>query len=91
MSERDELNYYEITTERNKAFIFSSWPLIVHLLCKNLIAFIRISRRELINTEVKDFTAVLTVVFNELRVLSRQKFPSRKFLKSMSTLKEKLK
>ena len=53
--------------------------LIVPLLRKNLIAFIRISRRELIHTEVKDFTAVLTVVFNELRVIGRQKFPSRNF------------
>ena len=54
--------------------------LIVPLLCKNLIAFIRISRRQLIHTGVKGFTAVLTVVFNKLRVLDRQKFPSRNFL-----------
>ena len=54
--------------------------LIVPLLCKNLIAFVRISRRQLIHTGVKGFTAVLTVVFNKLRVLDRQKFPSRNFL-----------
>lgn len=54
--------------------------LIVLLLCKNLIAFIRISRRQLIHTGVKGFTAVSTVVFNKLRVLDRQKFPSRNFL-----------
>ena len=80
VSERDELNYYEIRTERNKALIFSTWMLIVPLLCKNLIAFVRISRRQLIHTRVKGFTAVLTVVFNKLRVLDRQKFPSRNFL-----------
>ena len=54
--------------------------LIVPLLWKNLIAFIRISTRQLIHTGVKGFTAVLTVVFNKLRVLDRQKFPSRNFL-----------
>ena len=56
--------------------------LIVPLLRTKLIAFIRISRRELIHTEVKDFTAVLTVVFNELRVIGRKKFPSQNFFKS---------
>ena len=60
--------------------MFSTWILIVPLLCKNLIAFIRISRRKLIHTGVKGFTAVSTVVFNKLRVLNRQKFPSRNFL-----------
>ena len=65
--------------------------LIVPLLCKNLIAFIRISRRELIHTEVKVFTAALAVVFNKMRVMNRQKFPSRNFFESMSTLKEKMK
>ena len=54
--------------------------LIVPSLCKNLIAFVRISRRQLIHTGVKGFTAVLTVVFNKLRVLNRQKFPSRNSL-----------
>ena len=80
VSERDELNYYEIRTERNEALMFSTWMLIVPLLWKNLIAFIRISTRQLIHTRVKGFTAVLTVVFNKLRVLDRQKFPSRNFL-----------
>ena len=80
MSERDELNYYETRTERNEALMFSTWMLIVPLLWKNLIAFIRISTRQLIHTSVKGFTAVLTVVFNKLRVLDRQKFPSRNIL-----------
>ena len=53
--------------------------LIVSLLCKNLIAFIRISRGELIHTEPKVCAAVLSVVFNKWRVLDRQKFPSRYF------------
>ena len=65
--------------------------LIVPLLRKNLIAFIRISRRELIHTEVKVFTAALAVVFNKMRAMNRQKFPSRNFFESMSTLKEKMK
>ena len=64
---------------------------IVPLLRKNLIAFIRISRRELIHTEVKVFTAVLTVLFIELRVIVRKKFPSRNFFNSTSISKDKLK
>ena len=64
---------------------------IVPLLRKNLIAFIRISRRELIHTEVKVFTAVLTVLFIELRVIGRKKFPSRNFFNSTSISKDKLK
>ena len=91
VSERDEFNYYEITTQRNEAFSFNTWMSIVPLLRKNLIAFIRISRRELIHTEVKDFTAVLTVLFNELRVIGRKKFPSRNFFNSTSISKEKFK
>ena len=47
--------------------------LIVPLLCKDLIASIRISRRELIHTEVKVFTAVLIIVFKKLIILNRKK------------------
>ena len=52
MSERDELNYYEIKTERNETLMFSTWMVIVPLLCKNPIASIRISRRGNNNTYI---------------------------------------